>query len=676
MRHAVLVLALTLWAGAALRDGFDAWVDATVLPDLQVETGVEVLDRGGRLLRAYTVEDGRWRLALSRDAVDPLYVSMLIAFEDRRFREHAGVDGRAVLRAAWQAVRHGRLVSGGSTLTMQVARLIEEGPTGTWTGKLRQIRVALALERRLDKDRILDLYLVRAPFGGNIEGLRAASLAWFDKPPRHLSAAEAALLVALPQAPALRRPDRAPAAAQTARDRVLARAHALGVLDARQLAQARATPVPATRHTLPALAPHLADRARAAAPDEPLIRLTLDADLQSALETLAARAVAGRSDRLQVAIVVADHRDGAVLASVGSAAFAADGRGGFIDLTEARRSPGSTLKPLVYALGFDRGLIHPETLVADRPTDFAGYRPQNFDGQFRGELRVRDALRLSLNVPAVAVTEAVGPWHLMAAMRRAGMTPEVPGDRPGLAVALGGAGVSLSDLVRLYGGLARQGEALPLHWRAAEPPAAPDRIVGNVAAWQVADILRQVPRPVGYRAPEIAYKTGTSYGHRDAWALGFDGRHVIGVWMGRADGTPVPGAFGGDLAAPVMFAAFARVAPEATALPPPPPATLLVATGDLPPPLRRFGPAAEDSPLRIAFPPDGAVIEGAELVGRVAEGRAPFTWLADGRPVARVRVREADLGRIGPGFATLTVIDADGQAARVSVELRPAPPAR
>ena len=166
MRHAVLVLALTLWAGAALRDGFDAWVDATVLPDLQVETGVEVLDRGGRLLRAYTVEDGRWRLALSRDAVDPLYVAMLIAFEDRRFRDHAGVDARAVMRAAWQAVRHGRLVSGGSTLTMQVARLIEEGPTGTWTGKLRQIRVALALERRLDKDRILDLYLVRARIAG------------------------------------------------------------------------------------------------------------------------------------------------------------------------------------------------------------------------------------------------------------------------------------------------------------------------------------------------------------------------------------------------------------------------------------------------------------------------------------------------------------------------------
>lgn len=670
----IAFVALLLWGGAAGRDAFDAWIDATVLPALAQEQSVEVLARDGTLLRAYTVADGRWRLAVNPGEVDPLYLRMLIDYEDRRFYSHHGVDWRAMVRAAWQALRHGGVVSGGSTLSMQAARLLEDSGTGAWAGKLRQIRVALALERRFGKEAILAIYLNRAPFGGNLEGVRAAAYAWLGRPPVRLTPAEAALLVAIPQAPESRRPDRRPDAAHAARDRVLARMVRDGVIDADEAAAAMSEPSPARRRDFPLLAPHLADRLRAGAPTTRLIATTIDAGLQARIEELARTTVAGRSDRLQVAILVADHTTGEVLASVGSSAYEADRRQGFIDMTTALRSPGSTLKPVIYGIAFDRGLAHPETLIADAPVDFAGYRPQNFDGQFRGDVRLREALQASLNIPAVRLLDAMGPQQLMAALRQSGASPEIAGGgAPGLAIALGGLGMSALDLARTYAMLANGGIAVDLRPTPEPTPGfLPRRIMGAPAAWQVADILRDVPRPAGVAQAGIAWKTGTSYGHRDAWAAGFDGQHVVVVWMGRADGTPVPGAFGADTAAPVMFAAFARASARVTPLPPPPPATLIVIGDRLPPPLRRFGPGAApaaNAPA-IAFPPEGSVVEGTSLVARVRDGAPPFTWLANGRPVATSRSREARLPDLGPGFSTLTVIDATGQSARAMVELR------
>jgi len=670
----LFLAALILWCGAAARDGFDRWVAATVLPPLAIAQSVEVLDRNGDMLRAYTVADGRWRMAVGLDAVDPRFVAMLIRYEDKRFYDHAGVDLVAMARAVGQGLRQGRIVSGGSTLSMQVARLIEDGPTGNWAGKLRQIRVALALERRLGKDAILTLYLNRAPYGGNIEGLRAASLAWFGKPPRRLTAAQAALLVALPQSPETRRPDRAPDVARAARDQVLARMAGAGLLDAAEATAALGEPVLRARIDVPLLAPHLADRARAADPLAQVHLLTLDAGLQAQIEDLARQAVAERGAQMQVAIMVADHRTGEVLASVGSAAYQADARQGFVDMTRALRSPGSTLKPLIYGLAFDRGLAHPETLIADRPTDFGGYRPSNFDGLYRGELRVRQALQLSLNIPVVALTQAMGPGQVMAGLRRAGARPEVQGGAPGLAVALGGLGLTLEDLLGVYAAIANGGTRVDLHWmQGASPGFSPQVVMGDVAAWQVADILLETPRPAGVRGTGIAFKTGTSYGHRDAWALGFDGRHVVGVWMGRADGTAVPGAFGGDLAAPVLFAAFQRVKPQADPIRPPPPATLLLSNAQLPLPLQRFGPrdvqTQGDGP-QIAFPPDGAVVEGDSVTARVEYGTAPFTWLANGLPVATGHARQMEFDMLGRGFSALTVIDSAGRAAQARIELR------
>ncbi len=676
--RAFFALAAGLWLAAMARDGVDRWVAETVLPPLVPETSVIVEDREGRLLRAYTVADGRWRLALSPDAVDPVFVEMLIAYEDGRFRDHGGVDLRAMARAVAQAVWNGGVVSGGSTLTMQVARLLEDSGTGQLEGKLRQMRVALALERRLSKEEILGLYLLLAPYGGNIEGVRAATLAYFGKEPWRLTPAEAALLVAIPQSPESRRPDRHPEAAADARARVLARAVAKGIVTEDHAQAAGREVVPVARRAVPAIAPHLADRARRDAPLVQVHRLTIDRGLQVALERLAAETVQHQGERLQVALVVADHATGEILASVGSAAFRADARQGFIDMTQALRSPGSTLKPLVYALAFDEGLAHPETMMEDRPVRFGAYAPQNFDRLYRGTVRVREALQMSLNIPVVELTEAMGPARVLVALDRAGVGYRLPSGEPGLAISLGGIGVSLQDMVQLYAGLARGGVALPLRWRLEGAAAEGARVVTRSAAWQVGDILAGLAPPPGSPSNRLAYKTGTSYGHRDAWAIGYDGRHVVGVWLGRADGTPVPGVFGADLAAPVLFQAFARLKPALEPQPPAPPETLLVANAQLPQPLQRFRPrgaaleADRDAPA-VAFPPDGAEVERLPegVMVRVDGGKAPFTWLADGAPVVTgERAREVVLPLTEVGFLTLSVIDAEGRSARARVRLR------
>lgn len=655
-------LACLLFCVAVTRDSWDAWVARTTLPPTLTATSVEVLDRDGILMRAFAVEDGRVRLAVTPGAVDRTLTDMLIAYEDKRFYQHRGVDGRAMMRAVMQAVTTGGIVSGGSTLTMQVARLLENSGTGSVRGKLRQMRLAWALERHLDKDEILHLYLQHAPYGGRIEGVRSAAFVWFGKEPSRLSPAEAALLVALPQSPEYRRPDRYPDAARAARDRVLERVGA-----------ARTTaPPPQKMRPLPRLAPHLADALRADDPTAQRFTTTLSSVTQHQMEGLVRTHAAGQAEGVSAALIVVDHTTGAVLARVGAPDYTdAKGALGFVDMTRAKRSPGSTLKPLIYGLAFDRGLAHPETVFADRPTRFGRYAPQNFDGQFRGDVTARDALTLSLNIPPVSLTEALGPERLMASLRSLGAQPVLPGGQAGLAVALGGVGLSLEDMVRVYAGLAQMGVRVSVADQRKTPGIA-HRVMAPRAAWQVGDILRGIAPPAGARGG-LAYKTGTSYGHRDAWAIGFDGRHVIGVWFGRPDGTPVPGAFGGDHAAPLLFEAFGRLKPSFDPPPPPPADTLIVTTADLPAPLRRFGPAGSktDGPA-LAFPPNGAILAQADTMIKVDGGVLPFTVLLNGAPIATgLRDRHIDIGALTTGFSDIAVIDATGRSARVAVELRP-----
>lgn len=673
MRALPLLAALLLFAGALARDLGDAWIDATVLPATLAETSVEVRDRNGVLLRVYPVEDGRWRL--TPGAVDPGFVDMLVRYEDKRFWHHNGVDPLALVRAIAQAAWNGRTVSGGSTLTMQVARLLENSGTGAWAGKWRQIRLALALERRLSKDEILRLYLTHAPYGGNLEGIRAASLGWFGREPARLTPAQAALLVALPQRPEARRPDRHPDAARAARNRVIDRLETATALSAEASGTARAAHLPQKMIPFPRLAAHEADHALAGNPDAANLRLTIEAGLQAALEQLAADTATRIGQQVSVAILAADHRSGEVLAAVGSPAYSAEGgRQGFVDMTRAVRSPGSTLKPLIYGLAFDQGLAHPETIIRDGPVQYDGYAPQNFDGRFRGDLRVRDALQQSLNTPVVQLTAELGPARVMEALRKAGASPKLPGGKPGLAIALGGVGLSLRDLVQVYGALAQGGAGRAL--RSGAPTTAPGQMISDVAAWQVTDILRGLAPPTGMPAGKLAYKTGTSYGHRDAWAVGYDGAHVIGVWVGRADGTPVPGAFGGDLAAPVLFQAFARLKQEYDAFAPPPPATLIVGTAALPRPLQRFrSRQAVDRPTGgpdLIFPPSGArlAVANETLTLKLRGGQAPFAVLADGLPLETgIRRREFEIATPGRGFATIVVVDAKGRSDRVRLRL-------
>jgi penicillin-binding protein 1C len=641
-----------------------------------------VLDREGRLLRAYATAEGRWRLPVAVKDVDPRFLRLLFVYEDKRFYRHGGVDALSMARATWQFVISGHVVSGGSTITMQVARLLEPREHRTLGAKLRQIVRALEIEHELGKDDILALYLSLAPYGGNLEGIRAASLAYFGKEPRKLSLAEAALLVALPQSPELRRPDRSPQTARAARDRVLDRIAAAGVAPPDEVARAKAQSIPNERKQLPMLAPHASDQVVSLEPDKQVHRLTIDLSLQKSLQELAFERARALGPNMSIAVLAVDNATGQVRARVASADYSDTRRAGQVDMTQALRSPGSTLKPFIYGLGFEDGLIHPETLIDDKPSRYGNYTPENFDLTFQGTVTIRRALQLSLNVPAIAVLGKVGVNRLSARLAQTGVALVLPkNEAPGLAMGLGGVGVRLTDLVMLYAALARQGSAIALNEHADAAPQNPRRLLDRVAAWYVGNILVGAPPPENAPHGRIAFKTGTSYGYRDAWAIGFDGRMTIGVWVGRPDGAPVPGLYGRASAAPVLFDAFARSGLTAVPLASPPKGTVFAAGSKLPPPLQRFNAGsglreATERP-RIMFPPDGARLEltggghpGA-LALKIAGGRAPLTVMINGVPLAAENGRRTLFFRPdGPGFARLTVMDAAGATDSVSVRLQ------
>jgi penicillin-binding protein 1C len=657
--------------------------------ELAAERSREVLDADGQLLRAFTTKDGKWRLAVKAADVDPQYINMLIAYEDQRFHEHDGIDLIALGRAGFQLATHGRIVSGASTLSMQVARLIEPRQDRSLATKLQQMARAWQIERRLSKAEILDLYLNLAPYGGNLEGIRSASLAYFGKEPKRLSVDQAALLVALPQLPEKRRPDRYHDSAEAARKRVLTRMAVAAVIGEGEADRAELSPIPKTRLALPALAAHVAEAALRKAPREISHKTTLRRDIQQALESVALDAATRLGPKLSVAMVMADIRTGEIVAEVGSANYFDASRSGWIDQTRILRSPGSTLKPFIYGLAFEEGLIAQQTLIEDRPADFFGYRPKNFDMSYQGDVTIRQALQMSLNVPAVRLLDVVGPTRLMARFRRADVRPVLPTDEaPGLAIALGGAGITLHDLVQLYAGLANEGKPVALGDGVHEMPGRIDGepILEPVAAWHVSDILSGMRPPLGAIDRGIAYKTGTSYGYRDAWTVGYDGRYVLGVWVGRADNGAIPGLSGFVSAAPILFEAFAKSKVAFTALPSAPGGALRLAESELPVNLKRFSltrtglisVGAKEPAPQIVYPPEGAQVElGLEtsdvmpLSLKLQGGRPPFRWLANGKAMEETtRRRTYQWQPDGGGYSTLTVIDAAGRAATVRVFLK------
>jgi penicillin-binding protein 1C len=651
---------------------------------------VLILARDGSILRGFLTADGKWRLPVGADSVDPLYRRMLIAAEDQRFGAHPGVDPLAALRALGQLATEGRVVSGASTLTMQAVRLLKRRPR-TFTAKLAEMGEALALQRRLGSDEILGLYLTLAPFGGNLEGVRAASLAYFGKEPARLSAAEAALLVAIPRSPEHLRPDRHPEAAQAARNAVLRRMAAQNVISMQTAVEAESESVPPVRLALPFHAPHLARALREAEPEVVLQRTTIDPLLQRQVEALLSHEVTALDAHATLAAIVIENRERRVLAHVGNAVFAASARRGTLDMTRAVRSPGSALKPFIYAMAFDRLIIHPETMLDDRRRYFGDYAPSDFDGHFQGEVSAREALQYSLNVPAVDVLEHLGPGRFVSGLTAAGIRLHLPqaDPQPGLAIALGGVGISLTDLATLYAALPNGGTLLPLRYRPTDPPGATAPLFGPVAAWDVNGILAAAPVPPGILPVEtrhgrpLAFKTGTSYGFRDAWAIGYDRELTIGVWAGRPDGTPMPGRSGRLTAAPLLFKiADLLGSPTVGAAPgPAPEGALVAARRDLPPGLRRLDAGPFDGSLsadvggpKILYPPDGSVVawDGQEIPLEAASGHGPLRWLVDGRPLPPAPQRRTLYWLpSGLGFARLTVIDAEGRSARANVRLMP-----
>jgi len=653
----------------------------------------EVVDRSGVLLRAFLTRDGYWRMRTAVADVSPRYLAMLKAYEDKRFDSHFGVDPLAMIRAALQYAGAGKIVSGGSTISMQVARLLEPPKHRGILTKLFQMIRAVQLEERYSKDEILSFYLTLAPFGGNLEGVRAASLSYFGKPASQIDLAQAALLVALPQSPVKQRPDRHAIAAVKGRDKVLARMVEEGVVTPSDAAVARREGMPFARQAMPLMAPHLAERlARGRGPAR--IVTTVEADIQGAVERLAAQEVRYAGDGATMAIVVVENRTRNVLAWLGGTNYW--GKAGQIDLARRPRSPGSALKPFIYGLAFDELILHPSTMMEDAPTSFGDYAPRDFSAEFQGAVTARDALRMSLNVPAVMVLDRVGPLAFTLALQNAGVRLAFPAheDSPSLPVALGGLGISPADITMLYAGIAGGGEARALRVVRGAPAAPAHRLFGAVAAYYLRDILDGVLLPQGWamgeglqRSRTIGFKTGTSYGFRDAWSVGFSNDYTVGVWVGRADGTPRPGRVGVDAAAPILLKVFGLLPPDKEPAPLPPAGAILAASADqLPPSLRVFTRESEQQvaraapvpPPSISFPPNGATVplppanaKDKTIMLKADGGRAPLTWLVNGMLVGSFdRFQPALYLPQGEGVARVTVVDAEGRSDTAQVRFK------
>jgi penicillin-binding protein 1C len=662
-----MALGVTLVVTAALA------LDRIFPPNLAryLDRSTEVVDANGRLLRAFTTQDGLWRLKTSVDDVDPTYLALLRAYEDARFDYHFGVDPLSVVRAAAQDVGHGRIVSGASTLTMQAARLLEPRPR-SFLNKVLEAARAVQLEWHFSKREVLGIYLTLAPMGGNLEGVRAASLAYFGKEPRELSAAEAALLVAIPQSPGRRRPDRSPLAAKQGRDGVLARGLADHVLDQKLYDRAISQSLPAHRLALPMSAPHLASWLSTQSPGE-IIATTIRLQLQSTLAQLLTEERAQMTDRAEIAMVVMDNRTGGVVAWLGGSDYF--GQAGQVDLVRSHRSPGSALKPLIYALAFDDRTLHPESIVADVPVRFKDWLPRNFDHAHQGSVTVRHALQQSLNIPAVLALDRVGPVRFLSTLRAAGANPILPVGDGGnsLNIALGSAILSPLEMAGLYSGLANGGRFAPPQVRRDRPRPKPLQLIGDVAAWYVADILAEAPLPEGFASLPVAlqdrrisYKTGTSAGFRDAWAAGYSANWTVVVWVGRADGTPRPGQIGRSAALPILLKAFGRLPGEDNRAPPPADVIKVASWQDLPPRMQRLDLSAADGAPHILYPPADAQLELAphDTVTLSARGTGTLHWLANGRPLGSTTWTPKESGPV-----RLAVVDDAGRASAVTIRI-------
>jgi penicillin-binding protein 1C len=668
MKKRLALLAVILSFALAI-GGFQAYLSQPLPNSLPAPCSAQAVDYQGRLLRLFTTRDGYWRLPARLEHIDPQFIRLLLSCEDKRFWSHHGIDPLALTRALFQFIGHSRIISGASTITMQTVRLLHPRPR-TLSSKLIELAEALRLERHLSKRQILETYLTLAPYGGNLEGVEAACRFYLQKDASRLTPSEAALLISLPQSPERRRPDRHPEQAEAARNQVLARLLSSGLLTAEQASLAQAQPVPRRRQPAPFHAPQLTGKLHALQPDVELLRTTLDLPLQEKMERIAALAQQRFSSRKQtLALLVIDNQSRHVLVHIASGSW----RISSLDLTKARRSPGSALKPFIYGLAFEQGILHPETLMLDQPERFGSYGPDNFDRQHHGWIPARDALRRSLNLPAVQVLDRLGPQMLLSRFAKLGVilgSGRPQEEEPGLSIALGGTAITLRDLTALYAALADQGRFLPITFNPAAQPGPELRLLSPAAAWQIDRILRTMPSS----GEHLRYKTGTSYGFRDAWAVGYTKEHTVGVWVGRPDGGYGKRQTGADLAVPIMLQVFAALPQQPEEQERIPAGVLRLAHSELPPHLQYFTQAVlpgRAAGPHIYFPVDGSTVQlGSQpLLALKAHGGAPpFHWLINGQPLpAEQQNAIASCVPPGAGMTEITLVDSDGQQDKVSV---------
>ncbi|ACL69723.1 penicillin-binding protein 1C [Halothermothrix orenii H 168] len=522
-----------------------------------------VYSKEGKVLRAFISKDGKWRIWTPLEDISPHLIKFVVNYEDRFFYYHPGVNPLAIMRAFWQNIRTREIVSGGSTITMQVSRLMEPKKR-TLKNKIIEAFRALQLEHFYTKNEILEMYLNLAPYGGNIEGVEAASYLYFGKAPSQLSYAEAALITSLPQSPTILRPDYNPDGARKARNKVLKRMLRSGVIDKDSYLEAMEEPVPASRREWPFIAPHLCRELHLENNDRSRIYATIDSDIQLMTKRMLVNHLRAFKSKgiTNGSVVVIDNKTHEIKAMVGSVSFFDEDNNGQVNGALALRSPGSTLKPFIYGLGICQGIITPGHYLEDVPIDYGGYSPENYDRTYNGIVSAEEALKRSLNVPAVNLNARLNEGtDLYRLLKKAGISSIRNLDNYGLAIALGGCEINLLELTSLYSSMACGGYYY-------EPILTENKKTTSVKLFDegtsfiITEILTELRRPDLPAAwqftdlPRIAWKTGTSYGHRDAWSIGYNPRYTVGVWLGNFDGRGSPNLVGARAAAPLLFDIF------------------------------------------------------------------------------------------------------------------------
>lgn len=669
-------------------------------------------DKEERLISALLAKDQRWRFKVHLEEIDPLFIKMLVQFEDKRYFYHPGVDPLALLRALGQWLSLGKVVSGGSSITMQTVRLLDPQPRNFFA-KLKEMARALQLECHFSKKEILEIYLSITPYGGNVEGIKAACWQYFGKSPKTLTPSEAAFLVALPQAP-----NRFEKEAKTdfllrGKNKVLKRMIGKNILSDTTLHETlQSGDLPQERKTFQRLAAHMAFRWASLYPNHKLQHTFLEMELQKQLEIFLKQQLLFLSEGQNIAAMVVENKTHRVVAYLGSADFFDEARKGQVNMIHAYRSPGSLLKPFIYGMAFDEGWVQPHTQVQDAPRSFAGYCPSNFKDIFHGDVSIAEALKQSLNVPAVMLLENIGPGKFYMHLRSmpVDLKFEKANATPSLPLALGGVGMTLWDLVSLYSAIANGGAFHKLSMTSnenendlisVEKQRTENRIMSEKSAAYITQILQNAQAPDGFvdrgiiHRSGIAYKTGTSYGYRDAFAIGYNTQYTVGVWLGKTDGSACSTNTGRNTAAPILFKIFDMLpAPSQNFYFPD-----LFALNLKKNTVQKFVPDVSNAArennkaLKIIFPKNGSVLQldkfdqtdkldtpdnalenskaWRDIKIAFKGGKPPYFCLINGHPAVNSLQQNYFYWQPeSPGFVEFTIIDSNGASDSISLELK------